>query len=581
MPERSGVESIKRGSGFLRGEIGEQLVDGADAFGADSQVLLKFHGIYQQDDRDVRRERAAKKLPLDYSCMVRASIPGGRLSAEQWLALDGVADLADGTMRLTTRQGMQFHFVHKGELKPLVRSINGALLTTLAACGDVVRNVMGSPWPDERQAVIEPLVAAIVARFRPQTESYWDLWVDGEKAATAAPAPLPYRGPKGRKRLVEPIYGDVYLPRKFKITVAWPGDNNVDVLANDVGIVPTLSEGTGGEWTGCNVYVGGGLGMTHSREDDTYPLLAKPLGWVPPDRVVDVVEAVVTTQRDFGNRDDRHRARLKYLVEERGIDWVLAEVERRVGFALAPPADLPPWVPEEYHGTRDGVVGVPVPSGKIADRHGVLLRTAMRSLTEDGTVARITVTGRQDLLLHGIAGGRTDEVERRLREHGVKLAGDVSALRRLSIACPALPTCGLALGEAERALPDLVTDLEKALADTGNGDAAIRLNMTGCPNGCARPYTAEIGIVGRTKKGYDIYVGGSATGERLGERIRADVPLDQLAATLAPVFAEYAARHDRNATFGDWSHQVGGPTIETWLPAPVVRRRGAATSEVA
>ena len=330
------VEDVKRSSGFLRGELAEQLVDGGDRFGDDSTVLLKFHGIYQQDDRDVRRARASQKLPLDYSCMVRASVPGGALTGEQWLALDRVADLADGTMRLTTRQGVQFHVVHKGELRELVAGINGALLTTLAACGDVVRNVMGSPWPDERQAVIGPLVDALVARFRPQTPSYWELWVDGEQAVTAQPAPLPFRGPRGRKRSAEPIYGDVYLPRKFKITVAWPGDNNVDVLANDVGIVPTLDGGLTGSVTGFNVYVGGGLGMSHAREEDTYPLLAQPLGWVEPEHVVDVVEAIVTTQRDFGNRKDRHRARLKYLVESRGIEWIRTEVGRRVGFAHPP-----------------------------------------------------------------------------------------------------------------------------------------------------------------------------------------------------------------------------------------------------
>ena len=570
------VEDIKRASGFLRGTLPEELADGTDAFGHDNQVVLKFHGIYQQDDRDVRRERASQKLPLDYSCMVRASVPGGKLSAEQWLALDRVADLADGTMRLTTRQGVQFHVVHKGELRELVGGINRALLTTIAACGDVVRNIMGSPWPDERQEVIEPLVAALVARFRPQTASYWELWVDGEKAVTAQPAPLPYRGPKGRKRSVEPIYGDVYLPRKFKIGVAWPGDNSVDVHANDVGIVPTLSGGLTGDVTGYNVYVGGGLGMSHAREDDTYPLLAQPLGWVTPDRVVDVVEAVVTTQRDHGNREDRHRARLKYLVETRGIEWIRAEVGRRVGFPLDAPADLPPWTPEEYHGTRDGVIGLPVPSGKVADRDGVNLRTALRELTADGTVTKLRITARQDLLLYGIAPERVGEVEDRLRSHGVPLAGDVSALRRLAIACPALPTCGQALGEAERVLPDLVTELEKVLADTGNGDAPIRLNMTGCPNGCARPYNAEIGIVGRTKKTYDIYVGGAPTGDRLGERIRADVPLDQIPAVLAPVFARYADSGGASGdSFGEWSHGVGAATIATWLPEPVVRRRTA------
>lgn len=572
------VEDVKRASAHLRGELGEELHADTTDFGHDSQVLLKFHGIYQQDDRDVRRERGAKKLPLDYSCMVRAAVPGGRVSAEQWLALDRVAGLADATMRLTTRQGVQFHVVHKGNLHSLVHGINESLLTTIAACGDVVRNIMACPWPDERQAALQPLVAELVDRFRPRTTAYWELWVDGEKAVTAEPAPLPRnrgRSVKGRKRSVEPIYGDVYLPRKFKIAVGWPGDNCVEVHSNDVGIVPTLSEGLTGDVTGYMVFVGGGLGMSHAREDDTYPLLAQPLGWVEPDRVVDVVEAVVTTQRDFGNRDDRHRARLKYLVETKGIEWMHAEVGRRVGFELAPPVELPAWIADDHHGTRDGVVGLPVPSGKIADRDGVTLRTALRELAADGTVTEIRVTPRQDLLLFGIPDDRVDEVEHRLRSHGVKLAGDVTALRRLAIACPALPTCGQALGEAERVLPDLVSELEKTLADTGNGDAAVRLNMTGCPNGCARPYNAEIGIVGRTKKNYDIYVGGSASGDRLAQRIRADVPLDQVAAVLAPVFAEYARAGD-GATFGDWSASVPVETVATWLPEPVVRRRRSA-----
>jgi sulfite reductase (ferredoxin) len=422
---------------------------------------------------------------------------------------------------------------------------------------------------------VEPLVAALVARFRPQTESYWELWVDGDKAVTAAPAPLPHRGPKGRKRSAEPIYGDVYLPRKFKITVAWPGDNSVDALSSDVALVPTLSEVTTGAVTGYNVYIGGSMGMSHAREDDTYPRLAVPLGWVVPERVVDLVEAVVTVQRDHGNREDRQRARLKYTIEDLGIERIRAEVGRRVGFEVAPLAAEAPWEAEEYHGTRDGVVGLPVPSGKIADRDDVHLRTALRELVADGLVTKISITARQDLLLHGIDAGRTDLVEDRLRAHGVKLAGEMSALRRLSIACPALPTCGQALSEAERVLPDLVSELEKALADSGNGDAPIRLNMTGCPNGCARPYNSEIGIVGRTKRGYDVYVGGSAVGDRMGERIRTDVPFDQLAATLAPLFAQYAQRADAGQSFGDWSHTVGGETISTWLPEPVVRRRQA------
>ena len=288
--------------------------------------------------------------------------------------------------------------------------------------------------------------------------------------------------------------------------------------------------------------------MSHAREDDTYPRLGQPAGWVPPEQLVDTVEAIVTTQRDFGNRQDRQRARLKYLVDERGIEWMRAEVGRRLDTPLAPPVELPPWTAHDHHGVHDGVIGLPVPSGKVADRDGVDLRTAVRELTGDGTVREMRVTPRQDLLLLGIAPERISEVESRLRAHGVPLASDVSNLRRLAIACPALPTCGQALGEAERVLPDLVTQLEKVFADSGNGDAPVRLNMTGCPNGCARPYTAEIGIVGRTKTTYDVYVGGSPAGDRLAERIRADVPLDQLPAVLAPVLARYAGTPGRSAT---------------------------------
>ena len=374
------------------------------------------------------------------------------------------------------------------------------MLTTLAACGDVVRNVMGSPWPDERQAVVEPLVDAIVARFRPRTTAYWELWVDGERAVTAEPLAVGGAAPRGRKRSVEPIYGDVYLPRKFKIAVAWPGDNSVDVLSNDVGIVPTLTDGLTGDVTGYMVYVGGGLGMSHSREDDTYPRLASPLAWVRPEQVVDVVEAVVTTQRDFGSRDDRHRARLKYLVDERGIEWMRAEVGRRVrtraastGRHRAVDARGVPRHPRR----RDRSAGA-VRQGRRSRRrqpaHGPARadRRRHRWRSCGSRLARICCSS---------ASRRTASPRSRTGSGptACALAGDISALRRLAIACPALPTCGQALGEAERVLPDLVTQLEKVFADTGTGDADIRLNMTGCPNGCARPYTAEIGIVGRTK----------------------------------------------------------------------------------
>jgi sulfite reductase (ferredoxin) len=318
--------------------------------------------------------------------------------------------------------------------------------------------------------------------------------------------------------------------------------------------------------TGFVVLAGGGMGMSHSRPDDTYPVLGRPVAWVPPADLADVVEAIVATQRDFGNRDDRHRARLKYTLEEHGIDWLRAEIEARTGRAVAEPVELLPWTVDAHHGWDHDTLGLPVPSGRVAGNY----REGVRAVVQSGLVSEIRVTPRQDLLLCGVRD--RDAVVSVLRQHHVALPDEVSPLRRLAIACPALPTCGQALGEAERVLPAVIDELEKLLADTGNEGQAIRLNMTGCPNGCARPYSAEIGIVGRTKKTYDLYLGGSAGGDRLAQRVRADIPLDELTAHLRPLLERFA--DDGSAVgFGDWCHAQGVTTLETWLPAPTVRRR--------
>ena len=568
-PVSADAEAIKLASNYLGGTIGDELANDRDDFDHDAELLLKFHGIYQQDDRDVRRARTQLKLPLDYSCMVRASVPGGAITNDQWLALDRVAALADNKLRLTTRQGVQYHVVHKGELHELVGGINSSLLTTLGACGDVVRNVMACPLPHpERTAVLEPLLAEIVARFRPQTESYWELWVDGERAVSAErPDAVSAIDPIDD---VEPLYGAAYLPRKFKIAIAWPGDNCVDIYTNDVGIVPTLSEGTTGELTGFVVLAGGGMGMTHNRPDDTYPLLAQPIAWVPPQDVVDVVEAIVTTQRDHGNREDRSRARLKYLLEARGVVWLREQIEARSGLTLADPVALPAWEVQAHHGWHEiggpSALGLPVPSGKVAGG----LRLALRRLVADNTVRDLRVTPRQDLLLLGV----TDRsaVENVLRANGVRLADDQSPTRNLAIACPALPTCSKALGEAERVLPDVVDQLEKVLADTGNTGLPLRLNMTGCPNGCSRPYAAEIGIVGRTKRNYDIFVGGSPAGDRLARVLRANVPLSDVPDLLRPLLEAFARSGD-GTSFGDWSVEQDWEYLQSLLPAATSRRR--------
>ena len=573
------AEDIKVSSRYLAGSIAEELDNGGARFEHDAELLLKFHGIYQQDDRDVRRERTREKLPPDYSCMVRAAVPGGLITREQWLALDRVSALANDRLRLTTRQGVQYHVVHKGDLRQLVQGINASLLTTIAACGDVVRNVMACPLPHpERAAVLQPVVDEMVARFRPRAESYWELWVDGEQAVTAEPARSARRpAPPALDPIddVEPIYGTAYLPRKFKIGIAWPGDNCVDIYSHDVGLVPTLADGTSGALTGFVVLAGGGMGMSHNRPDDTYPLLAQPIAWVPPHDVGDVVEAIVTTQRDHGNRDDRSRARLKYLLEARGVEWLRSQIADRIGRPIAEPVELLPWTVDAHHGWHEvaggpgDTLGVPIPSGQVVGG----IRTALRRVVADGAVAELRVTPRQDLLLVGVSDRAA--VEAVLRSNGVALADDQSSLRNLSIACPALPTCSKALGESERVLPDVVGALEKLLADTGNPDLPIRLNMTGCPNGCARPYSAEIGIVGRTKRNYDVYVGGSPAGDRLATCLRPDVPLDDLPDVLRPVFEWYARDNgtDSTTSFGDWCAEVGIQQLAAVLPEPTSRRR--------
>jgi sulfite reductase (ferredoxin) len=408
-----------------------------------------------------------------------------------------------------------------------------------------------------------------VQRFLPHTTSYWEIWVDGEKAVTAEPKPTD----------VEPIYGDTYLPRKFKIGLAWPGDNCVDVYTQDFGAVPTLSNGSTGELTGWNVLVGGGLGMSHAREADTYPRLASALGWVTPEQLTDVAQAVITVQRDHGNRTDRARARLKYLIDTEGLEWFRAQVEARLGYRLHDPVELLPWdAADDHHGwfqndSGSWALGLPVPSGRVRDTEASKYRTALRELMSSGLVQELRVTPRQDVILNGITSSARGHVEQVLRSHGIALAEDTTTFARLAIACPALPTCGQALGEAERALPGMIEGLDTAIAAAQLGDADIRMNVTGCPNGCARPYTAEIGIVGRGKTTYDVYLGGAAGGQRLGERVRADVPIGELSNLLSPVFQQYEVGRTPGETFGDFCHRVGTDTITTWLPAPVLRRR--------
>ena len=545
-------EDVKRSSAHLRGDLSSELADRGDRFSADSTVLLKFHGIYQQDDRDQRRARTQARQELAYSCMVRTSVPGGVLTADQWLALDGLADeVGGGALRITTRQGIQYHGVVKRDLRHLVGTLNRHLVSTLSACGDVVRNVSCCPAPhdDRRQDALLAHARHLAARFRPQTGAYYEVWLDGEQAVTASPA---------SDAAEEPFYGDVYLPRKFKIGLAWPGDNCIDVFTHDVGIVPVERDGA----EGFVVLVGGGLGMSHAREDDTYPRLATPLGWCEPSRLGEVVEAVVAVQRDHGNRGDRHRARLKYLIDERGEAWFRDAVEARLGRPLADAPELPVWTTADehlgWHRQADGrwFLGVHVDSGRVRDDGDQRQRSALREIVARfGTEVRLTA--RQDILLCGVEGRDRRAVEAILREHGVALAEELPPVRRLAVACPALPTCGQALAEAERVLPKISATVEDGLASVGLDGTEVRVHVTGCPNGCARPYTAEIGIVGRTKTAYDVYVGGAATGERLARRLATGVKLADLGDRLRPLLERYQQERLDGEGVGDFANRLG------------------------
>ncbi len=550
----SGVEHLKAGSRHLRGRLAEEFAEGGTQVSEDAYNLLKFHGSYEQHDRDTATALKQRGEEKDYSFMLRVRMPGGRLTAAQYLALDGLADeYGNGTLRITTRQGIQFHGIIKGELKPTVAAINHTLLTTQAACGDVVRNVMTSPAPvrDAVHARIEHDARMLSAALLPASRAYHQIFLD-EQAGDQT-------GDGSDER--EPLYGDTYLPRKFKIGIALPHDNTVDVLTNDLGFVAVFE---GERLLGYNVAVGGGLGMTHNRAN-TYPRMADIIGSVGPDELLAVSEAVIRLQRDHGNRGDRRRARLKYVVDDYGLPWVKTTLAAYFGRELAQPLPMPPLaVPEllGWHAQGDGRwwLGVPVPSGRIEDSAGMSLRTALRELI-GGRGLTPVMTPQQDVLLTNIDAADRDAIEAMLRRHGVVLSDALTPLARWTLACPALPTCGLALSEAERVRGPLIAEIEAALARHGLLGERISLRITGCPNGCARSYAGDIGLVGRVPGSYAIYVGGDFAGTRLSFRLHDRVPHAELGARFDPLFAAFAIGREVGEGFGDFCHRTGAPAL--------------------
>lgn len=541
-------EGIKTRSNYLRGTIAEGLADlSTGQLATDDLQLIKFHGTYQQDDRDIRAERRAKKLEKAYSFMIRIRVPGGVATPKQWLETDRMAhEYANGTIKLTTRQAFQFHGIIKTNLKQTIKEINDTAMDTIAACGDVNRNVMCNPNPFQSQvhADVLKLSQDISDHLTPSTKAYHEIWLDGEKVESS-------------EEETEPIYGKTYLPRKFKIAVAVPPSNDVDIHANDLSFVAIVEDG---KIVGYNVAVGGGMGMTHGAED-TFPRLADIIGFCTPEQAVDVAEKVVLVQRDYGNRVERKNARLKYTIEDRSADWFLKELNKYLGYDLEPVREYS----FETNGDRFGwVYGADgkshftlfVQGGRVLDTPEYKLMTALREIAKvhDGD---FRLTANQNLIIANISSWSLAEVERLIKLHKLDQAGTESGLRRSSIACVALPTCSLALTEAERYLPDVITQLEDVLEEAGIRHDDIVIRMTGCPNGCGRPFLAEIGFVGRAPGKYNVYLGGGFAGDRLSKLYREAYPEDQIVELLKPIIQDYAKNREEGERFGNFVIRAG------------------------
>ena len=550
----SEVERIKADSLGLRGPLQEELGNDATHLTENAKQILKFHGSYQQEDRDVRRERKRAGLEPAYSFMIRSKLPGGAMTAEQYLLHDRITDqYGDSTLRITTRQGFQLYGVVKDDLRSTIHELNAALVTTFGACGDVVRNVVTCPAPlpgGNRLKVIETAREVAFATL-PRSRSYHDIWVEGERV-TADTGPVH-----------DPLYLDRYLPRKFKIGFAFPDDNCTDVLSNDLGYVVIEEDG---EIVGYNVVIGGGFGQTHGKTD-TIARLASPLGFATADELMEVTKAVISVQRDHGNRENRRFARMKYLLEERGTDWFRERVEENLGRPLAPYRDVDIVGIEDHigwHEQGDGrwFLGVWVENGRVKDEGEFRLRSALRTIVEDFRTD-VHLTTQQNLLLTNVQPADRERIDAILAEHGVIGVDAISPTRRWAMACPALPTCPLAVAESERVLPKILEELDGVLAEIGLDQEALAVRMTGCPNGCARPYTADIAFVGRSLGKYIVYVGGNFEGTRLGDVYADLIPQDDLVGTVRPLLERFALERQGDEKFGDFWARVGLEPLPT------------------
>ena len=557
-PKLSPVEGFKAESNFLRGDIAKELVDGNDDFGKSSVQLLKQHGTYQQDNRDVRtaaRESGSKGKA--FTMMLRTRVPGGKLTAEQVLVELMISDeLGDGTMRLTSRQAIQHHGILKTDLKETIQRIHAAKLSTLGACGDVNRNVMCCPAPyaDGLHAQLQKLTDELSDHFLPQSNAYYEIWL--KDMATNNKELVGSGGSNGEQEF-EPIYGKTYLPRKFKTAVGFPHDNCIDIYTNDLGYLAVVENG---RIIGYNVLVGGGMGTTPAQKK-TFPALAKRMAFVTPEQAVLVGEAVVKVQRDFGNREDRKIARLKYLIADWGVEKFRAKVEEYYG------AKLEDCNPADVHGFNDHMgwdaqgdgrwfYGWNIENGRIKDDEKSQLKSALREICKSFNPG-LRITSHQSLLITDLEEAAKGELENILKKHQVRTSDQFSTVRRWSIACVAWPTCGLAITESERALPDIMDELEVELAKLGLDSEKFTVRMTGCPNGCARPYNADIGLVGKAKDTYTVYLGGRLLGNRLGWVYLERCKRPDLVPELTKVFMLYKDQRQADETFGDFCDRIG------------------------
>jgi sulfite reductase (ferredoxin) len=547
---KQSVEEIKDESNYLRGTLPEQVASSIDHFDDDAKQLLKFHGVYQQEDRDARKERKKQNLGPAYIMMARSRVPGGKLTPEQWLAHDELSDrFANGTFRLTSRQGIQFHGIVKSNLKNLIKGLNDALVSTLAACGDVERNIMCCPAPIRDNPVrdqMQLLTDKLAEHLSPQTPAYHEIWLNGESVLVHQ-----------HGEIVEPIYGKHYLPRKFKTAIALPEDNCVDVLTNDLGIVVVHKHG---KIEGYNIFAGGGMGMTHGMAK-TYPRLATPVCFATPDEVIDAATAVVKVQRDYGNREDRKNARLKYTIDRLGQEKFNALVSEYFGRPLPPTNGETLFGYDNHLGWHDqgdgkSWVGVHILSGRVADSNHGTIRTGLREIIRKYRPS-IRITAQQNVLLCDIDPSQRQAIEADLTQHGMGTGRSLGNLVKDTMACVSMPTCGLALAESERALPDILQIVSSEIAKVGLGDEDIVLRMTGCPNGCVRPYNSDIGLVGRSPGKYVIFLGGNKLGDALSYQYMDLVPVDQLGAKLRGPLLHFKAHRSAGERFGDFCRRIG------------------------